>query len=74
MSKSSFYRKCRRFLEEPEAESGTKNPVEHGEESVFYQESAALQDKHLSKKTIQSSVISHIFEIFDEIGPLGIYF
>ena len=42
MSKSSFYRKCRRLLDESEAESGTKNPVEHGEESVLYRELSYL--------------------------------
>ena len=48
MSKSSFYRKWRRFLDALEA----GNPEERSEEPVFYQESVALQDKILSKKII----------------------
>lgn len=48
MSKSSFYRKWRQYLDALEAE----NPDERGEEPVFYQESAALQDNKLSKKII----------------------
>ena len=42
-------------LDAPEADLDAleaENPDERGEEPVFYQESAALQDKNLSKKII----------------------
>ena len=48
MSNSSFYRKWRQLRCPREAET----PDERGEEPVFYQESAALHDKKLSKKII----------------------
>ena len=48
MSKSSFYRKCRRFLDASEAESGEKSD-EREDRSLSRQEHEAKQTENLSK-------------------------
>ena len=52
MSKSSFYRKCRRFLDAIEAEGGAENPGERGGEPANRQQADPLQDNKMSKKII----------------------
>ena len=52
MSKSSFYRKWRQFLDALEAEGGAENPGERGGEPANRQQADPLQDNKMSKKII----------------------
>ena len=52
MSKSSFYRKCRRFLDASEAESGKEKTDEREDNPLSRQEHEAKQTEKLSKTII----------------------
>ena len=52
MSKSSFYRKCRRFLDAPAAESGKEKSDEREDNPLSRQECEAKQTEKMSKVII----------------------